>query len=92
MTYLALVFLSEATNARLELENINNTFLCNTSLIISRRLVRAYIKYGARFPSLFGLHVHSCTYWLRPATPSLPSPAFGLISEGAIGQPSRRHF
>jgi hypothetical protein len=34
--------------------------------------------------SLFGLHVivHSCTHWLRPHTP-----AFGLIYEGAIGQP-----
>ncbi len=29
--------------------------------------------------SLFGLHVHSCTHWLRP-------PHFGLIYEGAIGQ------
>jgi hypothetical protein len=35
--------------------------------------------------SLFVLHVHSCTHWLRPRNP-LP-PAFGLISEGAIGQP-----
>jgi hypothetical protein len=30
--------------------------------------------------SLFGLHVHSCT-------PQPPPPAFGLIYEGAIGQP-----
>jgi hypothetical protein len=36
--------------------------------------------------SLFGLLVHSCTHWLRPAT-ILPAPAFGLIDEGAIGQP-----
>ncbi len=35
--------------------------------------------------SLFGLHVHSCTHWLRPRNP--PPPAFGLIYEGAIGQP-----
>ncbi len=33
--------------------------------------------------SLFGLHVHSCTHWLR--TP--PPPAFGLIYGGPIGQP-----
>jgi hypothetical protein len=32
--------------------------------------------------SFFGLHVHSCAHWLTP----LP-PAFGLIYEGAIGQP-----
>jgi hypothetical protein len=36
--------------------------------------------------SLFGLHVHSCTHWLRPRYAPLP-PAFGLIYEGAIGQP-----
>jgi hypothetical protein len=33
--------------------------------------------------SLFGLHVYSCTHWLRPHN----SPAFGLIYVGAIGQP-----
>jgi hypothetical protein len=36
--------------------------------------------------SLFRVHVHSCTHWLRPRNLSL-SPAFGLIYEGAIGQP-----
>ncbi len=39
--------------------------------------------------SFFGLHVHICTHWLRPRHP-LPPPhshAFGLIYEGAIGQP-----
>ncbi len=36
--------------------------------------------------SLFGLHVHvhSCSHRLRPRN---PPPAFGLIYEGAIGQP-----
>jgi hypothetical protein len=29
------------------------------------------------FQSLFGLHVHSCTHWLRPR----------IYEEGAIGQP-----
>ncbi len=38
--------------------------------------------------SLFGLHMHSCTHWLRPCNPpSSRPPAFGLIYEGAIGQP-----
>jgi hypothetical protein len=42
--------------------------------------------------SLFWLHVHSRTHWLRPRNPSLP-PAFGLIYEGAIGQLRKnRHF
>jgi hypothetical protein len=36
--------------------------------------------------SLFRLHVHSCTHWLRPSKPPPPPPAFGLIYEGAIGQ------
>ncbi len=39
--------------------------------------------------SLFGLHVHSCTHWLRPRTPIHPPP-FGLIYEGAIGQPRQK--
>ena len=36
-----------------------------------------------RNTGLFGLHVHSCTHWQRHRHP----PAFGLIYEGAIGQP-----
>ncbi len=37
--------------------------------------------------SLFGLHVYTTAVLIGwdPATP--PSPAFGLICEGAIGQP-----
>jgi hypothetical protein len=31
--------------------------------------------------------VHSCTHWLRPR--KLSPPAFGLICEGAIGQPRK---
>ncbi len=47
------------------------------------------LNMGLDLQSLFGLHVHhmhSCTHWLSPATPP-PPPAFGLIYEGAIGQP-----
>ncbi len=36
--------------------------------------------------SLFGLHVHRCSHWLRPRNPPLPS-TFVLMYEGAIGQP-----
>ncbi len=36
--------------------------------------------------SLFWLHMHSCTHWLRPRNPP-PQHAFGLIYEGSIGQP-----
>jgi hypothetical protein len=34
---------------------------------------------------LFGLHVHSCTHWLRPRNPP-PPPPFGIKYEGAIRQ------
>jgi hypothetical protein len=34
---------------------------------------------------LFGIHVYSCTHWLRPRN-SPPPPSFGLIYESAIGQ------
>jgi hypothetical protein len=37
--------------------------------------------------SLFRLHVHNCTYWLRPRNPPPTTPLFGLIYEDAIGQP-----
>jgi hypothetical protein len=36
--------------------------------------------------SLFELHVHSCTHGLRPCNPAPPR-IYGLIYEGAIGQP-----
>ncbi len=41
---------------------------------------------GLRSPKFIWPPVYSCTHWLRPHTPPLP-PAFGLIYEGAIGQP-----
>ncbi len=37
--------------------------------------------------SLFGLHVHSCTHWLGPRNTTPRPPVFGLIYEGAVGQP-----
>ncbi len=50
-------------------------------------------KYGVRFPKFIRASVNSCTHWLRPRN-SPSSPAFGLIYEGAIGQPKycRRHL
>ncbi len=37
---------------------------------------------------LFGLYVHSRSDWLSPRKAATPSPpAFGLIYEGAVGQP-----
>jgi serine/threonine protein kinase len=41
---------------------------------------------GVRTPKFISAPVYSCTHWLR-ARNSLPSPAFGLIYEGAIGPP-----
>ncbi len=37
--------------------------------------------------NLFGVHVHSCIYSLTETPPPAHSPEFGLIYEGAIGQP-----
>ncbi len=38
--------------------------------------------------SLFGLHVHSCTEWLRPCNPPPPTRIW-LKYEGALGQPRK---
>jgi hypothetical protein len=51
----------------------------------------AQVKYGVRSPSHQSLFGFLCiqlyiTNWLRPRN-SPPPPAFGLIYEGAIGQP-----
>jgi hypothetical protein len=32
--------------------------------------------------SLFGLHVHTCTHWLRPRNPPPPSPRIGTHIRG----------
>ncbi len=41
--------------------------------------------------SLFGLHVHSCTRWLRPRNP--PPPAFGRIyTRALLVSQDRRHI
>jgi hypothetical protein len=46
-----------------------------------------WVKYGVRSPKFIWLYEHS--YWLRPRNPPFPlPPAFGLVYEGAIGQPS----
>jgi hypothetical protein len=39
--------------------------------------------------SLFWLHVHSCTHWLRPETPPprIWAYTYTYVYEGAIGQP-----
>ncbi len=48
--------------------------------------VKYRYRYGVRTPKLF--HVHSCVHWLRETPQSLPPPRiFGLINEGALGQP-----
>ncbi len=47
------------------------------------------VKYGVRSPKFICAPVYSCTHLLRPRNhPPPPSPAFGLMYEGAIGQPS----
>ncbi len=45
-----------------------------------------WVKYGVRSPKFIWTPVYRCTHWLR--THNSPSrPAFGLIYEGAKGQP-----
>jgi hypothetical protein len=53
--------------------------------------IKHRLRMELNLQSLFGLHVLSCTRWLRPrnSPPSTPPPAFGLIYEGAIGQPRK---
>ncbi len=43
-------------------------------------------KYGVRSQKVIWAPVYSCTHWLRLCNSPLPT-AFGLIYEGAIGQP-----
>jgi hypothetical protein len=43
------------------------------------------VKYGVRSPKFIWDTVYSFTHWMRPRNP--PPPSFGLIYEGAIGQP-----
>jgi hypothetical protein len=73
----------ERTVSVLNNKNRNPRFLEATA--IAHRLNHR-LNMELDLQSLFGLHVHSCTHWLRPRNP-LPPPAFGLIYEGAIGQP-----
>jgi hypothetical protein len=63
----------------------NWTSLCRTKICFNPKNLKANhrahrINMELDLQSLFGLRVHSCIHWLR-------DPAFGLIYEGAIGQP-----
>ncbi len=52
---------------------------------------RGRLKMELDLQSLFGLYVYSCTHWLRHSRSPIP-PEFGLIYEGAIGQPRQTHL
>jgi hypothetical protein len=41
-------------------------------------------------PSLFWLHVHSCTHWLRPRNP--PPPHLGSYTRALLVSQDRRHL
>jgi hypothetical protein len=41
--------------------------------------------------SLFGLHVHSCTHWLKPRNSPLP-PHFGSFTRALLVSQDRRHI
>jgi hypothetical protein len=42
--------------------------------------------------SLFGLHVHSCTHWLRPRTPPPPPRHLGSYTRALLVSQNRRHL
>ncbi len=46
-------------------------------------------KYGVRSPSLFGLHMHSCTHWLSPRT---SPPHWGSYTSALLVSQDRRHL
>jgi hypothetical protein len=50
---------------------------------------RLNIKLDLR--SLFGLHVYSCTHWLRPRNPS-PTPHLGSYTRALLVSQDRRHL
>jgi hypothetical protein len=53
-----------------------------------------YVNYGVLdLQSLFGLHVHSCTHWLRPYNPPTPpSPILGSYTRALLVSQDRRHL
>ncbi len=59
--------------------NPSQTFIASPITVIALGSMLSYISKG-----LFGLHVHSCSHWLRLRNP--PPPPLGLIYEGAMGQ------
>ncbi len=72
--------------AFLIIEEIFEYFFDNKSNICRLEIITHRSNIQLDHQSLFGLHVYSCTTttdWLRPPPPH----AFGLIYEGAIGQP-----
>jgi hypothetical protein len=55
--------------------------LCLRYVYLYYSLVMAYhrLKMELDLPNLFGLHVHSCTHWLRPRNPPAPPPQYPRI-------------
>ena len=66
---------------RIRFQADNPHLLPETRMQIARSIDRLNVELDLQ--SLFGLHVHSCTHWLRPRNPQRP--AFGLLYEDAIG-------
>jgi hypothetical protein len=42
--------------------------------------------------SLYGLHVHSCTYWLRPRNTPPHHPHLGSFTRASLVSEDRRHL
>ncbi len=72
----------------------NQNYFCQETVQLLKAEERLYnvvfifcLKYGVRSPKFIWAPVYSCTLWLRPPN---PPPAFGLICEGASGQPKKK--
>jgi hypothetical protein len=49
-------------------KNIENIFLGDLSFMtVINGIHKVMVKYGVRSSKFFGLHVHSCSHWLRPS-------------------------
>ncbi len=70
----------------LDLRSLFGAPYVNMELDLRSLFGAPYVNMELDLRSLFGLRMHSCTHWLRPRN-LLPPPAFGIIYEGAIGQP-----
>ncbi len=72
-TYVKNAFLPAAQENLGKFHNYIHYYLYKAYLMKSMKLIYR-LNMELNLQSLFGLHVHSCTHWLRPRTPLPPTP------------------